>query len=109
MKFRSERVGKLIREELSNIIVRELEFGGALVTITSVDVDAKLDHASVRVSVIPSEAAARALAILNSATGRLQHLLWKKINIKPMPQISFVVDHGLENAAAVEKTLNRGV
>ena len=40
---------------------------------------------------------------LTEKAGYFQHLLLKKINIKPMPRIVFVIDHGFENAALVEK------
>ncbi len=103
--FRPERVGKLIREEISKLIIRELEFNRALVTVTEVDVDKKLEHAKVKVSVIPSNSAAAALGQLAAAAPRLQHMLLKKINIKPMPRIFFEIDQGLENAATVEKIL----
>ena len=107
MNFRSERVSKLIREELAKIIVREVEFDNALVTITAVDVDKKLEHAKVNVSVIPSESGEAALKELTKRAGSLQCLLMKKINIKPMPRIAFALDRGLENAADVEKVLLR--
>ncbi len=103
--FRSERVSKLIREELAKIILRELEFPDALVTITSVEVDKKLEHAKVNMSVIPSSEDEAALAVLVKATPHLQYLLMKKINIKPMPRIAFAIDRGPENAASVEKVL----
>jgi len=103
--FRPLRVGVLIKKELSELIVRELDFGGALVTITSVDVAKKLDHASVLFSVYPSKKFSEVKKILNSQTGRLQHLLLKKVNIKPMPRILFIEDHGVEKAAQVEKAL----
>ena len=105
MNFRADRVGKLIREELAKMIVREMEFEGALVTITEVEVDKKLERANVDVSVIPSSAGDAALSALVKAAGHFQHLLLKKINIKPMPRIIFKLDHGPENAAKVEKAL----
>lgn len=105
MDHRPERVGKLIREELSLIILKELEFPGALPTITEVEVDKKLEHAVVRLSVYPSEMAEAALEIAHAAQKRLEHLLFKKLNIKPMPRIEFKLDHGPENAAQVEKIL----
>lgn len=103
--FRSERVQSLIQEELGKIILREVELSGALATITGVEVDRKLERARVDVSVIPSAAAPAALAELVKRTGHLQHLLMKKMNIKPMPRIMFELDRGPENAAAVEKAL----
>ena len=101
--FRAQRIEKLVREELSKILVREFEFPGALVTVTEIEVDKKLDNAKVLLSVIPSTKGESALTELNKNIGQLQHMLLKKINIKPMPRISFVLDHGIENAARVEK------
>jgi ribosome-binding factor A len=103
--FRSQRVSKLIREQLAELIVREVDFHGALATITDVEVDKKLEHAKVKVSVIPAEKEMAAMKALDQAAGHLQHLLMKKINIKPMPRIAFAADHGYENAAQVEKRL----
>ena len=95
----------MIREELSKILVREFEFQNALVTVTEVQVDKKMDHAKAMVSVIPSVAGKSALYALNKNIRVIQYMLLKKINIKPMPQISFALDHGVENAARVEKKI----
>ncbi len=104
MRFhRSERVESLIQHQLGEIITRELEFGGALVTIMAVEADRKLEHAAIRVSVVPVAKEAEAMELLGREAGRLQYLLMKKINIKPMPRISFVLDRGAENAARVER------
>jgi ribosome-binding factor A len=103
--YRKDRVASLMRERLSWIIRREIEFPDCLVTITEIDVSKKLDRAEVRVSVLPSEKSDEALKILGREAGRLQHLLLKDMNIKPMPRISFIPDQGFENAANVEKAL----
>ena len=106
MNFRSERVGKLIREELSKMILREVELP-ALATITEVEVDKNLEGARVKVSVLPASGEKAVMATLTGHAGHFQHLLLKKINIKPMPRIVFVIDHGPENAAKVEKLLEQ--
>ncbi len=105
MNYRPLRVANLIRDELTKLILREVEFEGALVTVTEVNIDKKLEAAVVRVSVLPSPKAADALKTLQSRTGALQHLLSRKLNIKPMPRIRFELDHGPEKAAGVEKIL----
>ena len=79
MKHRPERVQKLIREELAKIILKELEFDGAIATITEVHVDKKLSVAHVMISVLPSSASKKTLAIAERAAGDLQYLLMKKI------------------------------
>ncbi|PIT92241.1 MAG: ribosome-binding factor A [Candidatus Harrisonbacteria bacterium CG10_big_fil_rev_8_21_14_0_10_42_17] len=103
--FRSQRVAELIRKELGYFILREIEVSGALVTITEVQVSKKLDNAAVLVSVLPSEKADEALSVLQKNAGELQHMLLKKLNIKPLPRIVFELDSGLEHAARVEKLL----
>lgn len=95
----------MIQEELAKIILREIEFPEALVTITGVDVDKKLETAVVRLGVLPPSSSGEVIKTVEGARGRLQRLLTKKINIKPMPRIRFEIDRGPENAAAVEKLL----
>ena len=122
--LRNERVSELIRKELGELILRELEFDGAIMTIVEVDVTKKIDYARVHVSVIPSSAPADAkamagkkategkpsseleksvLKVLNSRRRELQSLLLRKINIRPMPELQFLLDHGTEKAAKIEK------
>lgn len=103
--FRSQRVSNLIREELSKIIFKELEFSGAIFTITEVEVDKDLENAEVYFSVLPADQSERVLKILNKFRSRLHYLLMKKINIKPMPYIIFKIDYGPEKAAEIEKIL----
>ena len=105
MKHRSERVGALITEELSKIILKEVETPGTLLTITETDVSKDLTSAVVKFSAWPSEKSGEFLKILEKRRPYLQHLLLKKLNIKPMPQISFKIDRGPEKAAEVEKAL----
>ncbi len=105
MDYRNERMGNLVREELSKIIARELEFENALVTITEVEVDKKIETAKVMISVIPSEKAKEVFKILDAARNNLQTILFKKLNLKPVPRIQFEIDRGPENAANIEKAL----
>jgi len=104
MHHRVERVNNLIQEELSKIIVKELEFP-ALTTLTEVETSNDLSRAAVKFSVLPSEKSEEVFKIFNKNLRHLQYLLMKKVNLKPMPQISFEIDRGLETAAKVEKLL----
>lgn len=103
--YRKDRVASLVQEELGKLLLREMEFPGALVTITSVDVQKDLEIAHVHVSVLPSEKGDEVMKLLSKEQKHLQFLLLRKMNIKPMPVISFKLDKGLENAARVEKAL----
>ena len=106
MNYRPERVSSLIKQELSSIIIKSVEFpAGHLVTITKVEVDKKLEHAKIGISVLPSEGATKVLSILEKVAGHLQYLLMKRVNIKPLPRIIFEIDHGIEKLAKIEKLL----
>lgn len=107
--LRHQRVTSLIQEHLNKIIMREMEFGlpgqgGALVTITEVVIQKDLDYADVYVSVIPDDRTEDVVMKLNGSKGYLKHLMIRKINIRPMPEIRFIVDTGMSHAAKLEKT-----
>ncbi|MDO8430068.1 MAG: ribosome-binding factor A [bacterium] len=101
---RHQRVESLILEELNKLILKELEFPGALVTLSGIDVQKDLDYSNVNVSVIPVQKSVDVLKILDASRRHLQHLLLRKINIRPMPEIRFKIDYGLEKAAEIERT-----
>lgn len=103
--FRKERIGSLIQEELSKILLREVEVPGALISITEAEVMKKLNHAKVKVSVLPSEKGEKVMKQLTARAGHFQHELNRTMNIRPMPQIVFELDTGLEKAARIEKAL----
>jgi len=105
--YRPQRVSSLIAVELNKILLKELETPGIFLTITNVEVSRKLDYATVKISVWPSDKAEAILSLLQKRQHTLQNLLTRKLNIKPMPQIVFKIDRGPEKAAEVEKALMR--
>lgn len=82
-----------------------MEIPGALLTVTEVEVDRKLDQALVKISVMPSDKANQALKELARRAGEFQFKVMREINIKPMPKIVFEIDRGPEKAAIIEKRL----
>ena len=104
--LRHQRVSDLIEEELSKIILREVEFHpGVLLSITELSASKKLDQAKILVSVIPSTETEGAVKLLNKRAPYLAHKLLRKLNIRPLPQLNFIVDEGSEHASKIEKTL----
>ncbi len=105
---RKTRVSELIRTELAKLILRDVELNGGIITVMEADVTDKLDYARIKVSVLPSSKAKEALGLLQGAAGHLQHDLLRKINIKPMPYLQFMIDEGAEAAANLEKVFIEG-
>lgn len=103
---RKDRVRSLVLTAISEILLREVEFNpGILATITDVEVTDKLDYAKVYVAVLPADRADEAMLRLDKRLPYLQHLLHRKMNIRPTPTISFILDKGAAAAARVEKAL----
>lgn len=74
------------------MLTRGFHVDGALVTITTVDVDEDLLHARVKLGIIPGEKAAEVMIGLERVRGKFQHQLVKKLRIKHVPHIAFEVD-----------------
>lgn len=108
VNYRPDRVSSIIQRELSKILQRNLDVANALVTVTGVEVDSAMERAKAKIGVIPAVKDEEIMRTLAARRGALQFLLARKLNIKPMPRIEFVLDAGAENAAQVEKLLMEG-
>jgi ribosome-binding factor A len=107
MSDRMLKINKLIRDQLGQLIMTELEFSlGTLVTITKVDTAADLGSADVYVSVLPEAERSQALKSLIKAAGRLRRALGGKVIIRRTPQLRFFVDDSEEKAAAIDRLLD---
>ena len=106
LHFRPERASHLIREQISWILLREMEIPGVLITVTDVDVQKDLGRAIVHISFLPFEKSEASIIAIRKRAPYFQHLLAEKMNIRPMPFLVFEIDPGPENAARVEKILS---
>ena len=108
MKHRLERVNELIKRELGDLVNREVTFEAALVTVQHVDVTPDLKQAHVFVSVIGSEAEARAaMSVLHASRAVLQHLLSKRVILKYTPHLHFKLDESIERGTRVISILEQ--
>jgi len=103
--YREERLKGLIKKELGWIIERRLEIPNSLLTLTSVEINKHSGIAVIGFSVWPLTNSQKALKILKKNQNYFRFLLIKKINIKFLPKIEFVIDTGLANAAKIEKII----
>jgi len=108
MKHRLKRVQEVIKRELSELIVRDLTFDSALVTVQEVDITPDLKHAHVFVSVLGSEADKQAaLAKLHDHRKNLQAAMSKRVVLKYTPQLHFKFDEALERGTRVIDLLEK--
>lgn len=101
---RISKLNSLLKEELSKIIQRRIDFEeGVLVTIYKVEVSSDVAHANVRISVIPEKNEKATLDVLKENIFHLQQELNKKLVLKKVPKIRFVLDDSIKRAADMEK------
>ncbi len=103
--LRREKMGMLFREELSKIIDREIDFGdSAFVTVTKVMISDDSHYANVFVSLLGA-APADALALLKKNVYHIQQMLNRRVKMRPVPRIAFVLDHEEFKREVVEKKI----
>jgi ribosome-binding factor A len=106
MGKRIERVNQLIKEELSGIILREIELpAGILLTLTRVETSVDLNQTKVFISVIPENKRKRVLKALEKSIYDLQQKLNKRLNMRPVPRIWFVEEKETAEAGRIEEIL----
>jgi len=105
--WRLEKINRLIKEEIAKIILRELEFGSILVTVTKVEVSSNLEQAVVWVSIFPSSENKLVFQILNKNIYHLQQVLNKKLKIKPVPKIKFEEDQTIQEMDRIDRLLKK--
>ncbi len=89
---RREKIENLLREELSRILDRAIEFPDAtLVTVTRVSMSSDGHYANAYVSILGNKPAA-ALEILKKNIYHIQKTVNRRIQIRPVPKLTFKID-----------------
>ena len=110
MNRRMGRVNGLLREELSQLILRELKDPrvASFVTITEADTAPDLDTAKVYVSVMaPAEEQADVMKGLRSAEGFLKASLRTRIQLRKIPTLTFELDSSMKRGEDLLKLIDR--
>jgi len=105
---RAQRAGKLIQEEISKIIQRELKDPRiGLVTVTGVDVTDDLRYAKVFITVFKEENKEKTLEGLEHAKGFIRREIGQRIKLRFTPEIEFEFDESVEHGAHIEEILRK--
>lgn len=108
MSDRINRVNKLIKEELSQIILKEIDFpSGVLATLTRVETSPNLSESKIYVSFLPEAKQIIAFKQLNGRVWHLQQALNKRLKMRPVPKIIFFIEEETAKAGRVEEILER--
>jgi len=106
MSRRIQRVNQLIKQEISRIILREIEGPkDTLITVTRVSSTSNLKESRVFISVIPEENKTKVFLSLNRKIYHLQQEINKRLKMKIVPKIIFVEEKMTASAARIEEIL----
>lgn len=105
MKDRILRINQLLKKEIGTIILREIGFEGALITITRVETSFNLDNANVYVSAIPDNKIDSVLKVLSREIYHVQKMIDRRLKMRPIPRIRFVREKLTKEAEKIEGIL----
>ena len=103
---RIAKINQLIKKELSQIILREIDFPlGVLVTLTRVETVPNLSESKIYLSVMPGKKQEKAFSMLKNQIWHLQQLLNKRLKMRPIPKICFIKEKVTSEAGRIEEIL----
>jgi ribosome-binding factor A len=108
MSFRIQKVNSLIREQIGEILTRELNIKpGVFLTIAKVDTTKDLRYTHIFVSVFPEKEGNYIEVALKNEKSGIQRKLNKKLHMKIVPKIIFKLDTTEAEADEIEKILRK--
>lgn len=104
---RLQRIADRIREELSEMLIREISDPRLqLIYVTDVKIDKELAYADIFVSAVEGVSRSKdVLAGLESASGFIRRTLASRVDLRAFPRLRFRWDMTPENADRIEKKL----
>jgi len=108
MTRRTRQVGELLKEEVDDIIRKEMDDPRlGFWSITRVDVPADLRSARVYISVLGTDAErAETITAMRAAAGFIRRHLKPRLRMRQIPELEFRDDRSIEYAATITKTLH---
>ncbi len=102
---RLAKLNNLLREELSKILDREIEFPeGSLITVTRAQTSPDARYAGIFISILGKEEK-KILEILSKNVYNIQQILNRRLKMRPVPKINFEIDEEELRREKVEKSL----
>ena len=107
MSIKLERLGNIFVEAISKVIHEEVKDDDIkFVTITAVDISSDLSYAKVYFTNLIDKDREIVLKALNRASGFIRGKLFDMVEIRKMPELTFVYDESIEYGNKIEKIIS---
>ena len=107
MSHRIAKVNELLQQQLSLLIFEEFERDLGILTVTAVDTTHDLKNAKVYISTINEPDLLDVLDKLQNRAFKFQQQLAKRLTMKYIPKLEFIMDRSKDKIHQVEKLLNQ--
>ena len=108
MSIKLERISDALIEQISYIIANEVKHKDInFVTITDVKVSSDLGYAKVYFTVLDESKKEITLKALKEASGFIRHELRDRIEIRQIPELTFIYDDTIEEAKKIENIIDK--
>jgi ribosome-binding factor A len=109
MSTRQNKVAELLKEEVSIILQREFKDPRlGFVTVTDAEVAADMRYAKVFVSVMgDQDERKKSLKVLKNASAFVRQAVGKRVSMKSVPEITFVLDESADQSLHIMELLEQ--
>ena len=90
-EYRNLKIASVIQAALGQVLIRDFDFEGVVVTVLTVEVSPDLLQAKICLGVLPKEKELEVVTALNGSHRRLEHLLLKQMRIRNSPNLVFEI------------------
>lgn len=106
MSIKTERIGSNLVKEISYILATEIKDEDIkFVTITDCKVTNDLSFAKVYYTVLNMERKKETHDALKGASGYIRHLLHDRVDIRHIPELTFIYDESIEYGKKIENII----
>lgn len=108
MSIKIERISDALIEEISYILANEVKNSDInFVTITDVKVSNDLSYAKVYYTVLDDSKKETTAKALKEASGFIRHELRERVEIRQIPELTFVYDDSINEAKKIENIIEK--
>ena len=106
MSIKLERLGNIFIEAISKVIHEEVKDDDIkFVTITAVDISSDLSYAKVYFTNLIDSEREKVTKALNRASSFIRGKLFDMVEIRKMPELTFIYDESIEYGNKIEKII----
>ncbi len=106
MSIKINRIESILVKEISYILANEVKDKDInFVTVTAVDVTNDLSYAKVYVTVLDDEKREITMNALNDAKGFIRSQLFDRVDMRNVPELTFVYDESIEYGKNIENII----